>query len=197
MKLIAYRGEHGPADQLLATRYGSLTFSSEEAARLYATQPNNSRDTPIDPRIIRAELVIENPLLNTPDDPFLDLAIVVNAFGLPAAKEIALRHADRIEETDHWASTYEASFTNLANLIALRPEALEDLYCLAFPLLDDPDFTKMMRWHGFDGAIHGGMSLTSDHPEYRVLDASQVNILNVDFLNERERATRRPRATMR
>lgn len=43
MRYIAYRGEYGLTDQVLSTRLGSYTFSTQEAAQRYALHPNDAR----------------------------------------------------------------------------------------------------------------------------------------------------------
>lgn len=177
--ITAYRGEHGPEHLVLASKVASLTFGSYQAALLYATEPNDRRDNVICPRIIEANLSIQNPILNSGADPFIDLAILRHALGCQAAKAIALRFKDWIELTAHWSEQYADNYKSVHDLLRVNPAALDDLYCQAYPLLDDPQVITTLIAHGYDGAIYAGSAQTSDESEYRVFHKRQVQILDV------------------
>ena len=179
MTVTAYRGEHGPEHLVLASKVASLTFGSYQAALLYATEPNDRRDSVICPRIIEANLSIHNPILNSGADPFIDLAILRHALGYPAAKAIALRFKDWIELTAHWSEHYADNYRSVHELLQIKPASLDDLYCQAYPILDDPQVITTLIAHGYDGAIYAGSAQTSDESEYRVFHKRQVQILDV------------------
>lgn len=190
MLIHAFRGEHGPEDLMLISRLGSLSFGSYEAALAYATTPNNRLDTPVEPRIIHANLSIEKPLIDTPDDPFLELQILVDAIGLDYARAVAIKHQDAIQDTNHWKENYATEHESVSSLLNSQPEALTDLYLLAYKVLDDAEVVALLQLQGFDGAIHAGSGVTAFEPEYKVFDRSQVTILDVEYLRETKNGLR-------
>jgi len=184
MRFEVYRGEYGPSELLLASRLGSLSFGSEQAAKTYALTPNNALDNPIAPRILRALINIKYPILNTPDDPFMDMRVLIKALGLVQTMQIAIKHSQWIVNTNHWSDNYANEYgDNVDILLAVKPEALSDLYCLAYPLLDDPQVVKCLAFQGFDGAIHAGSGETAGEAEYKVFRPSQVRILEMQMLD--------------
>jgi hypothetical protein len=82
--VTTYRGEYG-ASNMPSTQLGSYTFGSKEAANLYASSPNNSRNVVEAMKVFPAQLSIRNPLVNTPDDPFVDLKFLRKALLLMSA----------------------------------------------------------------------------------------------------------------
>lgn len=195
MRYIAYRGEYGWVDQTLNTRLGSLTFSSQEAAMQYALVPNDARfrSEPINPRLIKAELQITNPVVFSIDDPFIEFSDVQAAVGREDALQIARAHSAWIESTDHWLTRYAPRYVSVQALLDSQPQALGDLYCQAYPLLDDPDCVALFLKNGFDGAVHGGNAQFSEHEEYRVFSPNQVTVLGVQRLGHMQS----PRGTHR
>lgn len=181
MPYIAYRGEHGPQEQVLMSRVGSLTFSTLEAAMGYALMPNNTKLDPVaqNPRIITAQLHLTNLIIDSAKDPFVEFADLAATVGTHNATQIALRHSAWIESTDHWAQTYANQHATVADLLASKPKALWDLYCQAYPIFDDSACVQLFLAHGFDGAIHAGNAQFNEHEEYRVFDRSRITILDI------------------
>lgn len=181
MRYIAYRGEYGLTDQVLSTRLGSYTFSTQEAAQRYALHPNDARyrDWPTNPRLICAELQIANPVTVSLDDPFIEFSDIRTCIGTHAALAIARWHSSWIQSTDHWLQTYANDYTDVEALLRRNPGALEDLYCQAYPIFDDPRCVALFAQQGYDGAIHGGNAEFSEHVEFRVFSLDQISVLNV------------------
>lgn len=178
--LRVFRGEHGAETGPLQCRLGSISFGSLEAARCYASTPNNSRDSPIAPRIIEAHLTIRRPVINQPNDPFMEMSDIIQAVGVEKATRIALGLAEYIEDTDHWGRTYADDFTGVRDLLSQRPDALSDLYLLAYRVLDQSEYVSWFSDAGFDGAIHAGSAVTACEAEYKVFSPDQVTILDVN-----------------
>lgn len=191
--IIAYRGEHGPlpdnitdpARYQLRTRMASFTFSDREAAEHYARHPNNQRldaGLGVDPRVIEAEITFSKPVIDTPDDPFLELADLIKAVGYEATKLIAQRHAQWVYSTSLWEEEFAKPYGSLNALLFMKPYALEELYLQAYPVFDDPKVIESLKALGFDGAIHAGNGEFSDSPEYRVFSSDQADIITVDYV---------------
>ncbi|MCP1674537.1 hypothetical protein J2T57_001639 [Natronocella acetinitrilica] len=174
LPVIAYRGEHGASGAWLETRLPSISFGSREAAGVYACQPNNRNDRVGAARVLPAFLSIKNPIMNDPDDPYLDLVLVRRALGQAATIEIALRHAEHIIDTGNWLENFDSAFGSVEELLALRPQAIDELYLDAYVVLDDGEAVRALAAVGCDGAIHGGNGVTALDTEYRVFDSRQV-----------------------
>jgi hypothetical protein len=173
--VVVYRGEHGePGKMLFQTRQSSITFVDDpRAASRYATQPNDRRDTPRSPRVFRVTLDIRKPVINQPDDPFIDGAQIARVVGAEEARAILVRHAAAIENTDNW-HRLGAGFTDVSRFLREGPERFGELSLEAYHVLDDPKAVKAFRKTGYDGAIYRGSGLTRDDVEYRVFSSFQV-----------------------
>lgn len=170
--LVVYRGEHArSSDAVFQSRLGSLSFGDYETASLYATQPNNLSDSPINPRIIPAYLAIKRPLVVS-DDPFVDFSLLIETLGFERAAVIATDLAGYIRNTQAWADLN--SSLPVGDYITKHPEALASLYVELYPILDDPKYVDWLKAAGFDGAIYGGSGASFDKTEYRVFDPAQV-----------------------
>lgn len=167
--LVVYRGEYGEDNGRMQTKLGSFTFSSSEAASAYAAEPNDGSD-PIAPRVIPSYLSIRNPIFTDPDDPYVFLSDLIGKLGRDTALKFARKHEDRLGEG---AFEDDRTLSSLENVIENQPEKLGSLYIMAFPLLDDPEFVKVAKAAGYDGAIHGGFG-DFDDTEYRVFDETQI-----------------------
>lgn len=176
-----YRGEHGNGDPgRLHTRSTAITFSSlPESASGYATRPNNTQDGAAkNPRVTPAYLRIAKPWINSPDDPFVDLATIEKVSGRETTLGIIERHSSDIENTGAWeefSETHDVESVSDAMKKGLTDEVIQDLYLLAFPVLDDNAFVASLVAEGYDGAIHAGYG---DGPigevEYKIFDPAQA-----------------------
>lgn len=160
------------------SRIGSLTFSDRsDAASLYAEQPNDRGLDEIAgrPRVIPAYLKIENPIINSPGEPFIDGRDLAKALGANAAIRLFTKHAYWVENTQNWEEINEGyKYDGVGSYLAQNPKGINDLYMDAYPLLDDPEAVSALKAAGYDGAIHGGNGDTADSTEYRVFDESQA-----------------------
>jgi len=173
--VIAWRGEHGPATRGFSTKLGSLSFGTRETACLYACSPNDSRMSVVAPRVTPCMLRIRRPVMNDPDDPFMDLTHLVRALGRDAALAIALEHADRISSTGHWDETYADEWdADVAGMLKAHPARLDDLYLVAHAVMDDHRACALLRRAGYDGAVCGGWGENACEPEWRVIDPEDV-----------------------
>lgn len=171
--LPVFRGIHGDEEHYAATLLGSFSFGSAQAASVYALEPNDCRVKPKAPKVFPVFLDIQQPFLNSPDDPFMDLSRYIEVFGAEEAKRVALKFKDHLYNTNMWEE-HSADYASLEDLLQKAPEKLEQLYFELYPLLDDPFEVALLRSKGFDGAIYGGSGITAMETEYRIFSASQA-----------------------
>lgn len=171
--LVVYRGQHGPdSDAVFQSRLGSLSFGDYDTAYLYATTPNDLRDTPIAPRIVPAYLSIKRPLVVDHGDPFIDFSRLIDAIGYERSAQIATELSGYIENTNAWAEI--GTDLSVTEYISQNPGHLASLYVELYPILDKPEYVEWLKSAGFDGAIYGGSGANSGTAEYRVFDPAQV-----------------------
>jgi hypothetical protein len=174
--LTVYRGEHGtppPGGGFHSRTPNSLTFGTQNAANIYAEKPNVWTDVPEAPRVTPAHLDVRNPIINNPEDPFVDLVDLIPKLGDETVRKMALRYADSIQNTNNWEENFAGQYGSVAELLQAEPHRLNELYLHAHDLLDDPEFVDAAKAKGFDSAIHMGTGETFDDPEYRIFDPSQ------------------------
>lgn len=188
---LVWRGEHGP--DRLSTRLATLTFVEDRvAAEHYARQPNRRQDQALQPTLIQARLAITRPIVNTPDDPFLDFPVLAEQVGHDRALGIFLRHQADVMHTNAWADVAQQGFSSVEDLVARAPELLDHLCVQIFPLLDEAQTVAQLREAGFDGAIHRGSGVTMDTVEYRVFAPTQVTVTQILPLTGFPARQRRP-----
>lgn len=191
---VSYRGEWGMTGEVVNTRRGSITFGGRSDANLYATDPNDLVDYPWNKagHLIPAFVRLQRPVINTPDDPFIDFSVIEKALGRDAAIRIAMRHQQYVMETDYWYENYSESALTFDLLLLENPDVISELYCIAHPLFDDPVTVAEFAAAGFDGAIHGpyggthGEELDADdldQVEFKLFHAGQArSTLSPDLL---------------
>ncbi len=188
--VTAYRGEHGKPEEgtLFQSRLASLSFGSQSAARQYALSPNMKDDIVDTPRIIKATLVINNPVMNDPDDPFLELGPLLNSLGREKVLTLAQEQIAHLSNTDNWHEMLETHGLNnrspeeaLAQLSQLPDdEGLGQLYLDAYPVFDNPKYINWFKAAGYDGVVQGGNGETALEPEYKIFSADQAKILSIE-----------------
>lgn len=175
---IVWRGEHGLVDATrFATRHGSLSFGTRETACLYALNPNDRRSDPIaiSPRVTPSYLRIVRPVMNDPDDPFIDMVHLIRAIGREAARDAALHLSAHVTRTGQWEEEFAGEWgADLAGLLRAKPSVLDDLYGVAHPFLDDATLCRLLAAAGYDGAVCGGWGENACEPEWRLIDHSGV-----------------------
>lgn len=174
---VVYRGEHGESDEQFQSRRGALSFGTKEIANLYAERPNDHGDRTARPRVTPAYLRIENPLINTPDDPFIELSDVIDKLGQGVAEKAAREFYNDIYESGAWYDDYQDKYDSINDLIAKNPDGLRGLYVYAYKFFDNPEFVAAAKKAGYDGAVHaeyGAHSEEEEGAEYKVFDESQV-----------------------
>lgn len=184
--LIVYRGEHGAADLWnngnnrtrkwgnYQTHLGALSFGSLNAARTYALNPNRRDDIPSAPRVTSAYLSIQNPVMNRPGDPYVELPDIAKAIGQRRARKIALDFKDYITHTCNWCDRIGSDFESFEEYFGSKSFDLDELYFVAYALFDDMRYAAVFKRAGFDGAIHGGDGVTFGETEFKVFGAEQV-----------------------
>lgn len=175
--LTAYRGEHGATeDGGLQSLLGNFTFTScPRVASTYAMSPNNQVRHRVaeQPRVVPAVLSMKNPIFEQPDDPFAELGDIAQKLGGAFAKRMAIKHDEHVMNTSNWEEVGRG-YGNVKAYLDANPDGLDNLYLMAYPLLDDPEFVDAARAAGYDGAIHIGNGESASEMEYRVFDISQV-----------------------
>jgi hypothetical protein len=173
--IAVFRGQHGANDHWGETLLGSLSFGSAAGASAYATSPNVTTMVVQAPKVFPVHLNIENPFVDCPDDPFMDLSRYNELFGLEETRRIAVKFKNYVEHTNAWLElSEEHGIETVVELAEARPDLLLELYFEVYALLDDPVEVAILRAAGFDGAIHGGSGETALEPEYRVFSEDQV-----------------------
>ncbi len=172
---LVHRGEHGlPNGEIFQIRLGSLSFGSVRAAKIYASHPNRYGETANSPRIIPAILSICRPVMDRPDDPFIELTEIGGIVGTDRAVQIAHELAAYIENTCNWMDNFSNGFDSVADLLRRQPSALHKLFVDAYPVFDSRTYVSWFRDAGFDGAIHAGSGETAEEVEYKVFSERQV-----------------------
>lgn len=177
--LIVYRGEHSetPEKARLGTfdsRLGSLSFGTARAASHYAMFPNVIFESAQTPRVIPAFLSLQKPLINRPDDPFIELSEIAAAIGEKKARQIAFEQHGHITNTNNWTDNIGKRYASVADFLKADRSAIQRLYLNAYPVLDEPRYVTWFRVAGYDGGIHGGSGETTGEAEYKVFCATQV-----------------------
>lgn len=171
--LVVFRGQHGKSE--VESRLGSISFSDTESdAKIYSESPNNKTldATAKNPNVIKANISIKKPVINTPDDPFIEMSVVKDILGEERAKEIAIKNSEFITDTNNWEENY-SDYSSVEELLKAKPEELGKLYMNAFPIFDDIEIVKEFKEKGYDGAIHAGYG-EGDGAEYKVFSPEQV-----------------------
>ena len=182
--LIVHRGEHGLSDSVAAgvhSRFTAITYSSYDAAKLYAESTNEKSDQIQQSRIASAFLSLQNPIINDPFDPFIDLSVISKTLGLEEAMDTARRLEEQIMATGNWEENFDSEYSSLDEMFEKDPALVNELYIDAYLVLDNNDTVAALKKAGFDGAIHAGSGGTLDSPEYKVFSPEQVIVLDVDF----------------
>ena len=193
LQVTAWRGEHGPGYDPLPepkgycfqSRHASLSFSAERVARHYALHPNMPRVDGMNgacPRLIQAELTISRPIIFNQEDAFFEMEDLIEKIGEKNTQIIALTHAQWFYNTNLWNNEFRDAYPTMHALLDHRPELLKTLYVQIYPLLDDLRVVNLLRTLGFDGALYAGTGAFPDEPEYRVFDATQAHILQIEAL---------------
>jgi hypothetical protein len=176
---VLYRGEHGAnaRSERSQSRLNSLSFVEDrDAANIYAMSPNNSRLDYLAeaPRITPVHLMIENPIIENRDDPFIDLSLLADKLGRREAKRIAIKFDNDIRYTGNWDVNYASRYSSAVELLKEKPDEFKNLYFSAYKFLDDPVEVERLKRAGYDGAIHVGNGETATSLEYRVFYSCQV-----------------------
>jgi len=174
--LVVYRGEHGPEG---VSRRGSLSFGSHATANTYAQSPN---DFDIDgsvvhtPRVLAAHLSIKNPVINRPNDSYMDMSEIEAIVGRKKAERMALDMSDDIVRSDHWNENFAGydGPEDVAGLLRNEPDRLGELPIQVHKVFDSPKYVSWFRKSGYDGAIHGGSGANAFETEYKIFHPSQA-----------------------
>lgn len=180
---IVFRGEHGDAGPL-HTRRSAYSFSTLDIAKVYASEPNDRGDVPVFPKIIEAKISIFNPVINEPDDPFIDCKRIMDCVGMENALVIFEELKPHIEETDRFSEVVqEYGVVNYDELVKKAGlSVLNELYLDAYHVFDKPEFVEMFKEKGYDGLVQGGNGESAMDAEYKVFNKEQIEIKTVTEL---------------
>ena len=188
--IIVWRGEHGlreDQDEEFQTRVGSTSFGSLRTATEYAKEPNDRTKDRVakDPRVQGYTIAINNPFVNSKDDPFVDLSEIRRKLGGSAVRHVVENLSANIMSTNNWQENFADEFESPAEVLDKAPERVDKLYLDLYSVLDDAEMVKRMKRKGYDGAIHQGMGSNFDEIEYRIFDQSQATrIPTIDIVQE-------------
>lgn len=186
VNVAVFRGEHGDGGEL-ESRGKALSFGSRDVATIYAISPNVTTDPGLNPRILETEVTIYRPVINQPDDPFLEGADIIKALGVDEAKSLFLAEAEHLGNTDNFWEIADAMSVEdgepsvmLAEMLRIKGDSLiSQLYIDAYVVFDNDDYVQKFINAGFDGVVHGGNGMSHSEAEYKVFSPSQVKINNV------------------
>lgn len=171
--LVLFRGQHCTSPTI-CSKLPSISFSSARVASAYALQPNDRSDIALNPKVFPVHLVINNPLVNSPSDPFLELSYYEELMGQTHAIRLANKFADWITRTDNWDEiTGKIGPITVSEYLSDNPSNLKNLYLQLYPVLDDFEEIAILKNKGFDGAIYAGSGISANEVEYRVFDKEQ------------------------
>jgi hypothetical protein len=193
ISVVAYRGEHGKKELTgsFQSRLASFSFGSLKTAKTYATSPNNLSDRPIDPRVYKVHLALENPVINEPSDQFIEFADILKALGPDKALQIAREQEDHLCNTDNYGGLLDEFNSKDINELhkAMGDSFFGRLYVDAYPVFDNKNYVKWFKEAGFDGAVHGGSGTSSMEAEYKVFDTKNVRVLREFDLGAKPKMT--------
>jgi len=180
--LIVYRGEHGSLDVATGdtvgasaqTRLGSISFGSRHCADRYAMKPNVVSDHADAPRITPAFLSIQRPVMNRPDDPFIELRDLANALGDEATRRIAIELAPFVEHTNNWDENFADRFSSVEVMTRECSDYVDLLFLDAYAVFDCARYVDWLKAAGYDGAVHGGAGESMGEAEYKVFSENQI-----------------------
>jgi len=179
--LLVYRGEHGlkasSSKPQFESLLGSISFGEIETATHYAQNPNrrDMANSTLAPRIYPVYLVIKKPLMNRQDN-FIDYPEMVEAIGEDEARRFMIKHQDSAMNTDNWCSNLneDDQYEDIRDMSEKAPELMAETYVEIFHLLDDPDFVRLAKAAGYDGALYGSSGVGAGQMEYRVFEPKAV-----------------------
>lgn len=193
--LTVYRGEcTSPDRDFPHAKTRAIYFGDREIANRYAT-PNKHNGLFDTPRIYPANLWIGKLFLNQPNNPMLELNMLVSRLGYPEARRIAERFSGSIEETDQWRYriNQDGKFSSVREYLRDPMGSLCQLYFQAFHFFEsDAEVSRLQRL-GYGGAIHGGNGYGSEgKAEYCVFSKKQIHLILDPFrVNENVEEKRR------
>jgi hypothetical protein len=177
--LLVYRGEHGAkgsSKAQLETLLGSMSFGEIDIAAHYAESPNQRHASRFDlvPRVYPVYLAIRQPIMNR-HDTFIEFPEMVEAIGEEQAKRFMIKHQGSAMNTDNWGNINDEDlYEDIRDMAKKAPELMEELYVELYHLLDDPEFVKLAKAAGYDGAIYGSSGAGAGQMEYRVFEPKAV-----------------------
>ena len=99
----------------------------------------------VSPRLFSGYLRIQNPIMNRPDDQFVELDDIARAIGKAAAREAAFHFRDHITNTCNWLDDIGMKFETFENYLNSRSFSLSNLYFDAYALFDDTHYSAFFR----------------------------------------------------
>lgn len=177
---VVYRGEFAFPDIDSIMSWGqAIYFGTQRTANIYAEVPNKPQylERGCVGRVYPARLVINNPFVNQPNNPYLDLDVFADRFGLDRAVSVALKFSEAIKDTTNWVERInpDGRYSSVREYLFWNKEKVRNLYFAAFQYFNEEMEIYWLRALGYDGAIHQGTGWGSaEEPEYCVFDKSQI-----------------------
>jgi hypothetical protein len=177
---VVYRGEFAFPDIDSIMSWGqAIYFGSQRTANIYAEMPNKPQylEQGCTGRVYPVRLTINNPVVNQPKNPYLDLDEFADRFGVDRAVSVALKFSDAIKDTSNWMERInpDGRYSSVRGYLYWNKENVKNLYFDAFQYFAEEMEIYWLRSLGYDGAIHQGTGWGSaEEPEYCVFDKSQI-----------------------
>lgn len=180
---VVYRGEFAlPGIDSIMSWGQAIYFGTQRTANIYAEMPNKPQylEAGCTGRVYPARLIINNPFINQPSNPYLDLDVFADRFGVDRAAAVALKCSDAIMDTTNWVERInpDGRYSSVREYLFLDKSKVKNLYFAAFRYFADEVEIYWLKALGYDGAIHQGTGWGSaEEPEYCVFDKEQIKPL--------------------
>jgi len=177
---VVYRGEFAfPGIDSIMSWGQAIYFGTQRTANVYAEMPNKPQylEQGCTGRVYPVRLTINNPFINQPKNPYLDLDEFADRFGIDRAVSVALKFSDAIKDTANWQERInpDGRYSSVMSYLYWDKANVKNLYFDAFRYFAEEMEIYWLRALGYDGAIHQGTGWGSaEEPEYCVFNKEQI-----------------------
>jgi len=159
----------------------TFSFGTRSAAEIYASNPNDQSlmsGIAMSPKIFSAKLAVEKVYCRTSikdTDPYFDLDMIGEEFGLDVLLSIVSEASPAIEDTGGFADIYDETGLSLIGMVKAWPEHVKQLPPVpAYLALQVPEFVEAVQAAGDDAVAFGGSGETALEMEWHIFDGSKA-----------------------